>query len=195
MSHSLSPTVLGADQAVWLCAQAQKVARNLAVCLRGTSSDRDEYAADFSAYVVAKHASFDPARGSWEAFAAMLLRQRRRELIKEYRRRQSREFVSLDDSAANMHAEALRQSLSESHALVRAFGEPFDHELHFLRRRLLNRLLPELSTDERNLCQQFLKGWSIQQIVEARVCSRATLYRRLRRIQATAYDLGLEYPS
>lgn len=195
MSSSNALTVLDVDQAKWLCAEAQKVARNLAACLRGTASDRDEYAADLSAYVVAKHIGFDPERGSWEAFAAMLLRQRRRELIKEHLRRQRREFISLDNQGTDTTADALRQSLSESHALVRAFGEPFDHELHFLRRRLLNRLLPALSTDERNLCRHFLEGWSIPQIVEARLCSRATLYRRLRRMRATAITLGLENPS
>jgi hypothetical protein len=135
--------------------------------------------------------NYDPSRGSPEAFAGVIIKHGVTRLaVRLKNERALFAPVSLDDLMNGYDDKRIGDRFAEEDGYLASLW-PSDNPIVALERRLsLDRSLSTLSPEDTDLCAKLLAG-SIGQMSESHELSRATLYRRLKRLRLSLLAAGL----
>lgn len=161
-----------------LIKSADRAARRLCRKLMLPAADLDDLRQDLLVDLICRLPSYDPCRGSLEAFASVVLRNRcSRIAVQQYHRlrAQGGPIMSLDAPAAG-EEEPLGSLLAESDGLTAWHGQDGSETEKTDCRLDLERALSELSEQAQDVCIA-LSTSTIAELVGRKQFSRSALYR------------------
>jgi DNA-directed RNA polymerase specialized sigma24 family protein len=189
-AYSISPTDL------WvLLREATVAARGLVCRLRLPSHEQEDLRQELLVDLIARLKWFDPARGTLNAFAKVIVRHRAGRLAKRISvERAIFASTSLKDSLPCDHDVVLAfDSMVEADGGTSGLAHPHDRFGTIDRRLDLGRALGKLRPRDLSLCVK-LAEQTPAELSRSGQLSRATLYRRLRNIRLRLLAEGFSCP-
>ena len=176
-----------------LIREADAAARRLHRKLRLPAADLDDLRQDLLTDLIARMPGFDPERGSLGAFAGIVMRNRAARIAErtaQYRKITAGGPLSLEAQINGHGNTVLADVLSTADGIAAWHGQPTD-EFEDVERLLdVERAVAGVAARDRSLCAA-LTDWSVDQLANAGVGARTSLYRRVRELRMVLAAEGL----
>jgi hypothetical protein len=170
--------------------EADAAAARLRRRLRLARFDQDDLRQDLLLDLIRRLPAFDASRGSIGAFAGIVLRNQSTRIVARIvreRRAAGGPLLSLDAPAGD--GSSLADRLSDADSLSAWHGHCGDVEAAIDARIDLARVLGALHARDRSLCSA-AAGCRLRLLADRGLCSRATIYRRLRALRCALVAHG-----
>ncbi|WP_431304011.1 sigma factor [Sediminicoccus sp. BL-A-41-H5] len=159
--------------------------------------DREDVEQEMVLDLLARLSSFDPERGSLEAFATVCFRHRGYRLAQQAQRDRQRQHLTAFDEVDAGSSDAggdetltLAEILPEAAGLGAWWGQPTDAVAALERRIDLDRAAPVIDPRDRSLCAE-LSAIAPSAAIAAAGTSRATAYRRIAEMRLRLFAAGI----
>ncbi len=178
-----------------LLREATMAARGLVRRLGLPGHEQEDLRQELLVDLIARLKWFDPARGTLNAFANVIIRHRAGRLAKRINiERAIFAPTSLKESSAHdPNVASAFDSVMEAHGYIPGLAHPHDRFATIDRRLDLGRALGKLRPRDRNLCVK-LAEQTPAELSRSGTFSRATLYRRLKDIRLRLLVEGISCP-
>jgi RNA polymerase sigma factor (sigma-70 family) len=187
MTFQISPPALAQ-----FCRQANIVATRLVRQFRLPSGTREDLRQDILVDLIVRFKAFDPDRGTLETFVALVAAHSGSRLaIRLHRYRNVFAPTSIDDAVTRSEDSAsVGETIAESDGYLAMLGQAPDHVASMELRLDLMRALGTLDHRDRQLCIAVI-DFTPTELSRQGMGSRATIYRRLKKIREQLADYGI----
>lgn len=187
--RSISPSDLQV-----LLDESEIAAARIARRFRLPACERDDLRQDILVDLLSRISAFDPTRGTFGAFVGAIAGHRATRLSKRIRRRSAASsMISLDEAIADAEAITQGNTVAEPCGISASLRQTFDRFAEIERRLDLIRAFRGLLPHELSLCAK-LAEYTATEISRSGEYSRASLYRRLRKIRLRLVAEGFSCP-
>jgi DNA-directed RNA polymerase specialized sigma24 family protein len=151
---------------------------------------REDLSQDLLVDLIARLKSFDPARGTFAAFAEIVIAHQASTLMKRVWRERILFAASLDGLVGDDEASTLGESIPESDGYLAFYGRRTEWSAEIELRLDLERALSFFAVSDLSLCAQ-LVDQSPHELREKGMGARATVYRRIEKARLQLLALGI----